>query len=393
MNTLYRKKLRRVLFIFKTLLYLFILILSLLLKVFKKYRDIWIISERGDDARDNGYYFFEYLMSQRNRPDVYYIIDKKSSDYTKIKEYTNVIHRGSLKHWLYFCLARIKISTHIMGYSPDRYLFTWLDKYLGIVFGKKVFLQHGITKDNIKALHYPNVKLDLFICGTAPEFNYVLKNFGHPKGVVKYTGLARFDNLHDFDVNRQILLMPTWRQYLKGCSESEFKLSEYFKRYTSLICSDSLHWLLEHYDYKLIFYPHYEMQKYIHLFSSNHPRIAIAGFADYDVQKLLMESALLITDYSSVFFDFAYMKKPVIYYQFDYDTFRKKHYNEGYYDYCTMGFGNAVATEDDLINSVKAIVNADCAMSEEYKRIADSFFKLNDKTNCERIYNCILNLT
>ena len=44
-----------------------------------------------------------------------------------------------------------------------------------------------------------------------------------------------------------------------------------------------------------------------------------------------------------------------------------------------MGFGNAVATEDDLINSVKAIVNADCAMSEEYKRIADSFFKLNDK--------------
>ena len=85
MNTLYRKKLRRVLFIFKTLLYLFILILSLLLKVFKKYRDIWIISERGDDARDNGYYFFEYLMSQRNRPDVYYIIDKNHQTILRLR--------------------------------------------------------------------------------------------------------------------------------------------------------------------------------------------------------------------------------------------------------------------------------------------------------------------
>ena len=206
MNTLYRKKLRRVLFIFKTLLYLFILILSLLLKVFKKYRDIWIISERGDDARDNGYYFFEYLMSQRNRPDVYYIIDKKSQ-YTKIKEYTNVIHR-SVKALVVFLPARIKISTYngysLTGICLPAYRFRhsiW----------QKVFTTR-YYKNNI--LHYPNVKLD-YLSAEQHQNLICAKNFGH-QGCSQIHWIGTFCNLHDFDVNQQIL-MPTWRQYLKGC--------------------------------------------------------------------------------------------------------------------------------------------------------------------------------
>lgn len=43
----------------------------------------------------------------------------------------------------------------------------------------------------------------------------------------------------------------------------------------------------------------------------------------YDVQQLLKESLLLITDYSSVFFDMMYMNKPVIFYQFDENQYRK----------------------------------------------------------------------
>jgi CDP-glycerol glycerophosphotransferase (TagB/SpsB family) len=186
--------------------------------------------------------------------------------------------------------------------------------------------------------------------------------------------------------------MPTWRKYLKGFSETEFKSSEYYQRFTSLLCNKSLHCLLDQYDYDLVFYPHYEIQRYIHLFSSNHPRVVIAGFANYDVQELLLESSLLLTDYSSVFFDFAYMKKPVIYYQFDYDTFRRRHYNEGYFDYYTMGFGDVKTTEDELLSAIRNVLEAGCVMDEKYKRISDDFFKLNDTHNCERIYHCILDL-
>ena len=56
----------------------------------------------------------------------------------------------------------------------------------------------------------------------------------------------------------------------------------------------------------------------------------IADFDNYDVQQLLIDSRLLITDYSSVAFDFAYMKKKTIYCQFDLEKYRSEQYGIGF---------------------------------------------------------------
>ena len=72
------------------------------------------------------------------------------------------------------------------------------------------------------------------------------------------------------------------------------------------------------------------MQPFLSEFEGN-KRIKIASTEEYDVQTVLKESAYLITDYSSISFDFAYMKKPLCYFQFDYAEFREKHYPEGYF--------------------------------------------------------------
>ena len=77
--------------------------------------------------------------------------------------------------------------------------------------------------------------------------------------------------------------------------------------------------------------------------------IIIAHKDDYDVQDLLIRSSVLVTDYSSVFFDFAYMGKPVIYYQFDEDEFRKNHYQEGYFSYREHGFGRVLKYENERL--------------------------------------------
>lgn len=50
-----------------------------------------------------------------------------------------------------------------------------------------VFLLHGITKDFLPMLTYPTFKTDIFICGAKTEYDYILKNFNHPKGVVQFT--------------------------------------------------------------------------------------------------------------------------------------------------------------------------------------------------------------
>ena len=62
---------------------------------------------------------------------------------------------------------------------------------------KKIFIQHGIIKETIESVMYKNTKCDLFICGAKPEYEFVKSTFGYPDGYVQYTGLARFDNLHE----------------------------------------------------------------------------------------------------------------------------------------------------------------------------------------------------
>ena len=75
--------------------------------------------------------------------------------------------------------------------------------------------------------------------------------------------------------------------------------------------------------------------------------IIIADKDTFDVQDLLIRSQILITDYSSVFFDFAYMKKPEIFFQFDNERYRNSHYKEGYFSYELDGFGKVTYNRDE----------------------------------------------
>ena len=108
-------------------------------------------------------------------------------------------------------------------------------------------------------------------------------------------------------------------------------------------------------------------------------------------QKLLKESKLFITDYSSIVFDFAYMKKPLIYYQYDDDGF---HFDltESYFDFEKMGFGEVVNSEKCLIDLLKKIINSNCEMDEKFKRRVDEFYEFHDNNNCKRVYEFILNM-
>jgi len=117
------------------------------------------------------------------------------------------------------------------------------------------------------------------------------------------------------------------------------------------------------------------------------PRVIIASFNDYDVQELLMNSKMLITDFSSVIFDFAYMGKPIVYYQFD-----DIHYSHGYFDYGRDGFGPVLKTEDEVINYLAEKVNDGFLVDDMYKARAETFFEIRDDNNCERNFNAILSL-
>ena len=357
-----------------------------------KYRghSIYLISERGTDARDNGYHMYRYIRQNHPELEAYYVIDENSPDMPKVVPYGNVVRRKSIKHYLLFIAAEYKISTHIAGYSPHIFFYT---KYVNKIHwrGKKIFLQHGVIINDLKALYYEKTLVDLFVCGAKPEYEFIASHF-HYNGQVKYTGLARYDALHELELKPQILLMPTWRIYLKKLSEDTLAESEYVTRWNQVLNDERLITAAKQAGVQIVFYPHYEAQEFIKIFTSTDPSVVIADFAHYDVQQLLKQSQLLVTDYSSVFFDFAYMKKPCIYYQFDTERFYSEHYAKGYFDYDTMGFGPVTQEHARLVDYLIGYLENSFHMQEHYQQRINGFFALYDQENCKRIFEEIQKL-
>ena len=377
--------------IFSVFIFLVMIIPSLLFRLFNRIRGrkILLITEDGKSARDNGYHFYKYIRTEHPNDYCFYVIDKNGNDYNKVKEFGNIIQYRSLKHWLFYMSAYYNISNHKHG-NPDAPLFYLLHVVLGL-YNNRVFLQHGITINNGVWLHYKNTKFRYIICGAKDEYNYIKNSFGYPDNNVIYTGFARFDNLYNNNVDKkQILIMPTWRNWLGRETNSlgeqvDFKKTPYYINWNNLLNDSKFLNYIEKENIKVLFYPHINMQKYLNLFDRKSNNIEFVN-TNTDIQKVLKESSIMITDYSSVFMDFAYMNKPVIFYQFDYKDFREKQYAEGYYDY-NNGFGPVCFTDNDVITTLKEIMN-NGLNKKYYKRMSD-FFEKKDKSNCERIYHVL----
>lgn len=354
----------------------------------EKYRALWLIAERGVDARDNGYYFFKYVTQNHPEINIAYVISKSSPDADRVRELGRTIPYGSFSHFISLAASEVKISSHIMGYTPYIDFFVRADR-MGLVKGKKIFLQHGIIKDNLTFLYADNVSTDLFVCSAKPEYEYVRDNYGYKDGVVKLLGLCRYDDLYKIEKpSKKILIMPTWRYDLRKADKKQFEESEYFKTFSHLLKSEEFNAILEEYDYEALFYPHMELQKFIDSFTGT-DRVKIIHFRDSTVQSLLINSDVLITDFSSVFFDYAYMEKPMMFYQFDEASFRKNHYGEGYFDYNRDAFGDVVQTEEALLSGVRKILSNKAAVEDKYMDRINSFFTLRDKDNSKRNFDAI----
>ena len=372
-------------------------IIAYIISMFIKKQDLWIIAERFNEARDNGYNLYKYIEENFEDKNVYYVIDKNAEDYKKFQNISNVIQFNSFKHHIYYWISSKLISTHINGYIPNEKAYKYIHKIIPHK-GKKIFLQHGIIKDYLPQLLYKNTKLDLFVCGAKPEYEYIKKEYGYPKNHVKYLGLCRYDNLNDNILKNQILIMPTFRmqyyiekyQSLTEEKKKQFLNGQFYKKYMELLSNDRLINELKKTKTQLVFYPHYEMQKYLNLFKEGISQyIKIANSNEYDIQNLLKESKLLITDFSSVFFDFAYMEKPIIYFQFDKDEYRDKHYKMGYFSYESDGFGNIETKTEELIDKILQYMYNDYKVENEYIVRKNKFFLYRDNDNCKRNYEAI----
>ena len=386
-------------------------ILYFLAYPFLKYKRIWLFMDLPDRAEDNGIKLFEYAVenpphdiekyftivkSQKNYDEVSKFgkilillgLDSPDSEYSKVKKIGPVLAYKSLKHRLYTLFAEFIISS-----NPDNFIIYpfWdnFDFVSGLLKSKTVFLQHGVTLHNIsKWLNNANKNLSMLVAISDMEKEaFLAPDYGYSEDIIKVLGFPRFDNLEKAEDMKEIILMPTWRRNLNVIDEKEFRKSHFFEIYNKILNDTQLLEFLDSHGYCLVFKPHPNLLKFIDVFDK-HP---LVDFENRTYNDLFNHSSLLITDYSSVAFDFAYLGKPIIYYHFDGDTF---HFDkdEAYFKYDSMGFGPIANTHEELMKNIMEYVLNDCEMDDMYKERVEKFFKFRDKLNSKRVYDAILEL-
>ncbi|EAH4618456.1 capsular biosynthesis protein, partial [Campylobacter jejuni] len=341
--------------------------LDLVLKALNKQKkqraknaNLWIFADMASKADDNAEHLYRYVMNNHPKQKIVFALRKDSCDYLRLKkEGFNLVDPRSL-HFKYLLYKASKvISSHI-----DKYIF---NAFGGDTLKTKdfVFLQHGVTKDDISSWVNKR-KIDIFITSTKAEYDSITGNFNHYKFSTKevvLTGLARWDALIKNNVlnTKQILIMPTWREYLSGkiqkygvrTKNPDFTKSLYFQKWQEFLCSKELENLAKKYGYSVVFIPHPQVRIYLDDF--NLPSYIITSYKT-SMQELFCKSSLMITDYSSVAFEMAILNKPVLYYQFDKDEFFAKHsYTQGYFNYEKDGFGEVFEDIDILFKKLTKI--------------------------------------
>lgn len=353
-------------------------------------RQCWLITERPTDARDNGYVLFEWIRKNHPEKNVIYAIRKDAADYANVENMGKVIEYGSYQHWYYYFAASICCDTSWGICCPNSITYLVMRNILS-PHSKRVFLQHGIIKDYMPQGRKCKLNADLFVCGAYPEWEYIKAQFGYTDNEVRYLGLARFDRLCDVSHSmgkRQILYMPTWRAYLHG--DNHFEQSLYFQKIKEVLTNPELQSILKQSNVELVYFVHpsiRDKKRYFEPFMNSH--IKVLNNEDYDLQKLICSASLLITDFSSIYFDFAYQGKPVIYYHFDYQDYRKSHYGEGYFSYERDGFGPVVHDLQSVIDNMCAIATDNFNIPAIYRYRADRFFPKRDQNNCLRHYEAL----
>lgn len=366
-------------------------------RIFRKHlskKNIWLVFEKNSStAQDNGYYFFKWAYENHHELPIYYVIKKNSKDFGKLSDMNDrVLRYMSFKHLLFLAATTLLIAPETRGH-----VFTWRQQKGRIrkLLNKKklVFLQHGVTafKHNDSVLAYTSPSaVTKYIVTSENEQKIIQNGLFYPKKDIWITGFSRWDALTDKSPKsetKKIFVMPTWRGWLDSVSNEKFVETPYYKNYMALLNSQLLNDLLVQNNIVLEFFLHPKFKEYTSDFNSNLSNIKILNFEDTQVNEKLMESAMLITDYSSVAWDEHYMNKPVVFYQFDYHDYMNL--TGSYIDIQDNLFGPLAKNIDELIDVIHQQIEQGFVNEPQYAKMRDNNFAYIDSNNSERIFKKI----
>lgn len=264
-----------------------------------------------------------------------------------------------------------------------------------------IFLGHGVTY--IKSYLYNDYlspkKYNKILLPPSERFISLALEAGWKIDDIIKIGYPKWDfyNIHtnstlpseiNYKGERSIFMMFTWRKVKKGKYISDL----YYKNIYNILNNTKINRYLQKYKIKLFFcYHHAMIQKKKIKESNNNIRFILQN----EISNLLMNSSLIITDFSSILFDAIVQKKPLILYIPDgLDTNLKDIYTYQYYETITrLKKGMIFLLEifldlKHVINKIIYYIKNNFALENE-KLLVYKEFRLKNKGNTRRFIKYI----
>lgn len=359
-----------------------------------KNKKIWLTYDKLYKGGDCGEYFYKYMLTQNDNIKPAYVINKDCDDAKRLRaDGLKPLYYGSMKNKLYYLNADVIFATHGGVHSFNGITNSQAKYVSDLIHSDVTCIQHGLSVQQLaQELNRVFNNTKRYYCAS----KYEIKNLEHPiygyedKSILKLTGIPRYDGLVSND-KKQILITPTWRAYISmppvmGQARPyypEFKNTNYYKLYCNLLKDEKLIKTARKCGYKLIYLLHPIISSQI----VDYPKIdgiEIIPATSVNYEKILTESSLMLTDYSGVQFDFAYMRKPVVYYH---PPKLPPHYKEGGFFYDSMGFGEICTEHEEIVDCLCEYMENNCELKPFYRKRADDFFAYSDLNSCKRIYD------
>lgn len=363
----------------------------------------WLFMDRDTQADDNAEHLYRYIRRHHPEVNAWFILRETSHDWQRLKEEGfRLLAFGSFMHRVALLNAEHLISSH-----ADPYVAQYLpaEHYGDLMQFHYTFLQHGVIKDDLSGW-LNDRPIRHFITSARAEYESIVADdsgYRYTSREVVLTGMPRHDALihqrAQLPTPGRIVIMPTWRHSLVGKTlgmtndrtrNPYFAQSTYFKAWHGLLTDTRLLWMAKQHGCEIVFFPHANMQPYLDEFEA--PQVQVLGHKDVgSIQELFLDTAVLITDYSSVAFELAYLERPVLYYQFDAEEiYQGGHFmRKGYFDHHKHGFGPVCTTRKEVLDSLLPMLASKGQPALPYSQRMKDFFAFRDGHCCERVLNVV----
>ncbi len=360
-------------------------------------REDWVFVESffGKSYSDSPKYLYEYLYDRYGDKYRYiWCLNKRAKE---MKGHPSICKRHSLRYVYYTARCKYFIcNTRQPAWFKKREGVIFLETWHGTPLKKLAFDLddiHAVSQDHKKLFYRQSKAWDYLISANRFSTDVFERAFCFPREKIIEVGYPRNDILYseradeiarevkaEFGIpqdKRVILYAPTWRDnQFYGKAKYKFTLAMDLERMRREFGGDSV----------LLLRTHYYIADVLDL--TGLEDFVYNGSTYNDVSRLYLASDICITDYSSVFFDFANLRRPMLFFAYDYEDY-KGEIRGMYFDMNKELPGPILQTNDELVDALHHIDQVTEQYKERYDKFYERFCHVDDGKASERAINIV----